>query len=93
MTGDYEASTGQVIVERFGDLDPVAIPAVLVGWGMKLWWLPGRNWVQVLGGMALVATVYYATAYFTCLEKEHRAIAGRWMGEKLRRRAAPEGAR
>jgi O-antigen/teichoic acid export membrane protein len=69
-----------------------AIPALLVGWGMKLRWLPGRNWVQVLGGMALVAAVYYATAYFTCLEKEHRAIAGRWIGEKLRRRAAPEGA-
>jgi L-ribulose-5-phosphate 4-epimerase len=28
--GDYELETGQVIVERFAQLDPVAIPAVLV---------------------------------------------------------------
>lgn len=26
----YEANTGQVIIERFADLDPVAVPAVLV---------------------------------------------------------------
>lgn len=30
IAGDYEAETGHVIVERFGDLNPANIPAVLV---------------------------------------------------------------
>jgi L-ribulose-5-phosphate 4-epimerase len=30
ITGAYEAETGNVIAERFADLDPMAIPAVLV---------------------------------------------------------------
>ena len=65
-----------------------AIPALLVAWVIKLRWLPGRNWVQVLGGMALVATIYYAAAYFICLEKEHRSIPKRWIEERLGRRPA-----
>jgi L-ribulose-5-phosphate 4-epimerase len=47
MTGneirsDYEANTGHVIVERFRDLDPLELPAVLVAshgpfaWGKSL---------------------------------------------------------
>ncbi|TWT29391.1 L-ribulose-5-phosphate 4-epimerase [Posidoniimonas corsicana] len=28
---DYEGNTGHVIIERFADLDPVAVPGVLVG--------------------------------------------------------------
>jgi L-ribulose-5-phosphate 4-epimerase len=31
VEGDYEANTGKVIVETFEKLDPLAIPAVLVG--------------------------------------------------------------
>lgn len=30
VSGGYEANTGHVIIERFGGLDPVAMPAVLV---------------------------------------------------------------
>ena len=30
IQADYEANTGSVIVERFADLDPLAVPAVLV---------------------------------------------------------------
>ncbi|MGQ9778513.1 MAG: L-ribulose-5-phosphate 4-epimerase [Bacillota bacterium] len=30
IEGEYEANTGRVIVERFGNLDPLAVPAVLV---------------------------------------------------------------
>lgn len=38
VAGDYEANTGRVIVERFADLDPVAVPAVLVaGHGPFTW--------------------------------------------------------
>lgn len=38
VAGEYEANTGQVIVERFAGLDPVAMPAVLVaGHGPFAW--------------------------------------------------------
>jgi len=60
-----------------------AIPALLVVWAIKLRWLPGRNWTQVLGGMGLLAAVYYAAAYFICLEKEHRSMPKRWIEERL----------
>ena len=30
VVGDYEINTGRVILERFADLDPVAVPGVLV---------------------------------------------------------------
>jgi len=38
VTQDYETNTGQVIVERFADLDPATMPAVLVaGHGPFVW--------------------------------------------------------
>ncbi len=38
VASDYEANTGRVIIERFADLDPVALPAVLVaGHGPFTW--------------------------------------------------------
>jgi L-ribulose-5-phosphate 4-epimerase len=38
VAGDYERNTGKVIVERFGDIDPLAMPAVLVaGHGAFTW--------------------------------------------------------
>jgi L-ribulose-5-phosphate 4-epimerase len=38
VTTDYEGNTGRVIVERFADLDPIAVPGVLVaGHGPFAW--------------------------------------------------------
>lgn len=41
VTQDYEGNTGRVIVERFADLDPVAMPAVLVAGHAPFTW--GKN--------------------------------------------------
>jgi len=38
VRADYETATGSVIVERFADLDPVAMPAVLVACHGPLTW-------------------------------------------------------
>jgi len=46
----------------------------------------------VLGGMGLLAVIYYVAAYFICLEKEHRSIPIRWIEERLGGRPAPESA-
>ena len=61
-----------------------AIPAYLGGWWIKIHWLPGRGWIQVLGGMGLVTAAYYLVAFFVCLEKEHRSIPRRWVTERFR---------
>ena len=43
IKGDFEVNTGKVILERFKDLDPVAVPGVLVAshgvftWGSDVW--------------------------------------------------------
>lgn len=65
-----------------------AIPVLLAAWWVKLHWLPGRNWVQVLGGMAALALAYYAVAFFVCVEKEHRSIPWQWVNERFHLRAA-----
>jgi L-ribulose-5-phosphate 4-epimerase len=44
VAGDYEAATGRIIVERFAQLDPMAIPGVLVaGHGPFTW---GRTAIE-----------------------------------------------
>jgi O-antigen/teichoic acid export membrane protein len=63
-----------------------AIPTFLVGWWVKVHWLPGKKWIEVLGGMGLVAATYYLVAFFVCLEKEHRSIPWRWISERFRQR-------
>jgi L-ribulose-5-phosphate 4-epimerase len=40
IAGDYEVNTGQVIVERFAGLDPMAMPAVLVASHAPFTWGP-----------------------------------------------------
>ena len=47
ITGDYEADTGKVIIERFAELDPNAIQAVLVhGHGPFTWGKDAREAVH-----------------------------------------------
>jgi O-antigen/teichoic acid export membrane protein len=60
-----------------------AIPAFVGAWWIKLHWLPGRTWAEVLTGMGLLAIVYYGLAFFICLKKEHQSIAWRWVQSRL----------
>jgi L-ribulose-5-phosphate 4-epimerase len=55
----YEANTGRVIVERFTDLDPIAMPAVLVAGHAPFAW--GRNAAEsVKNAVALEAVAQLA---------------------------------
>ena len=55
----YEANTGRVIVERFRDLDPIAMPAVLVAGHAPFAW--GRNAAEsVKNAVALEAVAQLA---------------------------------
>ncbi|MBV9124053.1 MAG: L-ribulose-5-phosphate 4-epimerase AraD, partial [Planctomycetes bacterium] len=61
---DYEGHTGRVIIERFADLDPVAIPAVLVAGHAPFTW--GRTALESLhNAVALEAVAEMALG--TCL--------------------------
>jgi hypothetical protein len=64
----------------------VGIPAFLGAWWIKVHWLPGKNWIQVLGGMALLTVTYYLVAFFLCVEKEHRLIPWLWIRKRFRPR-------
>jgi hypothetical protein len=58
--------------------------AVFAGsWWIKMHWLPGRTWAQVLTGAGLLAIVYYGLAFFICLKKEHQSILWRWVQSRL----------
>ena len=52
---DYEANTGQVIVERFADLDPIRNPAVLVASHGPFAW--GRNTAEAVHNAAILEYV------------------------------------
>lgn len=60
------------------------IPAFLGAWWIKAHWLPGNNWIEIFGGMGLLAATYYLVAFFVCLEKEHRSIPWRWFKARFR---------
>lgn len=52
---DYEANTGRVIVERFADLDPVAVPGVLVAGHAPFTW--GRDVHQAVDNAVALEAV------------------------------------
>jgi L-ribulose-5-phosphate 4-epimerase len=55
----YEAHTGEVIIERFGSLDPLAVPAVLVAGHAPFAW--GKNAAEsVKNAVALEAVAEMA---------------------------------
>ncbi len=60
IAGDYEEATGQVIVERFQNLDPEAVPAVLVRGHGPFAWGPNADKavenaqaLEIVAGLAL----------------------------------------
>lgn len=56
VTSGYEANTGHVIIERFADLDPIAMPAVLVaGHAPFTWGTTARASVQNAVALEAVA--------------------------------------
>jgi O-antigen/teichoic acid export membrane protein len=61
-----------------------AAPVLLFAYWLKTRLIPGSNLVQVLAAAALIAAVYYAIAFFTSLEREHRGLVIGWVAKRLR---------
>jgi O-antigen/teichoic acid export membrane protein len=65
-----------------------AIPTLFLALWIRQNWIPGNNLREVIEGGALLAAVYYAIAYFVCLEAKHRSMPVNWVRVRLLRRAA-----
>ncbi len=65
-----------------------AIPTLLLSLWVQQNWIPGNNLREVIEGGALLAAIYYAIAYFICLETEHRSMPLDWVKARLLKRAA-----
>ena len=62
IAGAYEWETGNVIVERFGGLDPLEVPAVLVhGHGPFTWGYDGKKAVETALALEIVAGMAFRT--------------------------------
>jgi L-ribulose-5-phosphate 4-epimerase len=62
VDGEYEWETGRVIVERFADLDPLAIPAVLVrNHGPFTWGPSGTRALETALALEIVADMALKT--------------------------------
>jgi O-antigen/teichoic acid export membrane protein len=51
-----------------------AVPIALLAWLVKLRWLPGQTWFQLIAAAALIGFLYEALAMFTCIERQHRGL-------------------
>ncbi len=83
VASDYEASTGRLIVERFAELDPQAMPAVLVaGHGPFTWAASAAESVENAVALERVAEM----AAVTLAINPHTQVLERYVMEKHHRR-------
>jgi O-antigen/teichoic acid export membrane protein len=59
------------------------VPAVCLSLWIKSRWLPGRNWPELIAALGLIAVTHYASAYFSCVEPEHRVLLRQWVLQRL----------
>jgi len=88
VQADYEGNTGAVIVERFADLDPIEVPAVLVaGHGPFTW---GRSAADaVKNAVALEAVARMALGTFQ-LRPEVEALPAHVLNKHYQRKHGPQ---
>lgn len=64
-----------------------AIPVLPIAFWIKRHYIPGGKLLQVIAGGALIAAMYYAIAWFVCLEPRHRGMPLNWVMARLGRTA------
>jgi O-antigen/teichoic acid export membrane protein len=65
-----------------------AIPVLLAASWMKSHWIAGASWLQLIEAGSLIASMYFAIAYFVCLDPRHRSMPVNFVRARLRRAAA-----
>ncbi len=56
-----------------------ALPVALLAYECKIYVLPGSNWPQLISILAAVSILYFAAAFFTCLEPKHEKMILEWV--------------
>lgn len=56
-----------------------AVPALGYAVWIRMHWIGGRNWFELIACIALIAVPYYALCYFTAFEPGHRALLRQWI--------------
>jgi len=51
-----------------------ALPIGLAAWLVKVRWLAGRTWFELIAASLLIGVSYSALALFTCIERQHRGL-------------------
>ena len=73
IKGDYEKETGKVIVETFKDIDPAAVPGVLVtGHGPFTW---GKNALKAVESAAFLEEIAFMNWHTQMLDPDKEAIS------------------
>lgn len=65
-----------------------AIPVLIFAAWMKNHAIPGATWLQLIEASTAIATLYFAIAYFVCLDPSHRSMPVNFVRTRLRRAAA-----
>jgi len=73
IAGDYEKTTGEVIIRTFRDLDPDAIPAVLVAGHAPFCW--GKNAADAVHNAVILEYIARMAAHTVAVEAEAKPLA------------------
>ena len=66
------------------------LPVLVLIWFCKVRLWPGNTWWQLIAAAGVTVLTYWGSAYFTCLEPEHRALIWNWVARRVARmRAVP----
>lgn len=87
IKGEYEANTGQVIVERFGDMDPMHVPAVLVAEHGPFTW--GRDAASATANAVVLEQIARMASETLCVNPNAKAIRGVLLDKHFLRKHGP----
>jgi L-ribulose-5-phosphate 4-epimerase len=87
IQSEYEWNTGQVIVERFRDLDPLATPAVLVSGHAPFCW--GRSVTEAAHTAAIVEEIAHMAFLTIAINGESTAISNALHDKHFLRKHGP----
>jgi L-ribulose-5-phosphate 4-epimerase len=88
VDSDYELNTGLVIVERFRDIDPLGIPAVLVSGHAPFCW--GTNVTEAAHTAAVVEELAHMALLTVTIDAEAKPISDSLRKKHFGRKHGPE---
>jgi L-ribulose-5-phosphate 4-epimerase len=88
VDADYEGNTGRVIVERFAELDPLAMPAVLVAGHAPFTW--GRNAAQSVDNAIALEAVAEMVVGTWQIDPQARVLEAYVLDKHHRRKHGPD---